>query len=288
MQLEEQQGTPPTTQAADPANAPTPPPPTAPSPPAATEPKTIVVPTKAMANIKREERDKGRKAAQQELEDRARKAGFASAQEMEEFAMKARRSAQTAPAPRAANPQQPTTPAPAGAVPDRQLRRLERERERALEEVKKANRLRAAEEKRRKDAERQVVSLQAEMELRTAAVKAGVVDIDYAITLLHRHAKDKTPEERRAFDENKYFAEELRKSHPHLYGVVERPVHTAPQTQQQAPKGSPTTMPHAGPPPQNPANGNTPDPGAPTDARRLSREEYDKLKARLGISRSVI
>lgn len=273
--------------APDPQNTPPPetppaitPPPAPLAPPPAQaggEGKTVVIPTKAMAKIKSEERDKGRKAAQVQLEERARKAGFASAQEMEEFAMKARRQQSQPQAPRAAAPAA-TTSTQAAPI-DRNLRRAERDRDRALEEVKKANRLRATEEKKRKEMERQLSSMQAEMELRTAAIKAGVQDVDYAISLLKRKVSGKTKEQIGVFDETAFFEKELRASHPYLYSVVDRPVSTAAAPAPTAPKGTATSMPAQQP---------TASPQGPVDARKMTPEQYNSLLKNLGVRRNLV
>jgi hypothetical protein len=243
--------------------------------------KVITIPSNAMAQIKRDEREKGRKAVQLELEDRARKAGFSNLEEMEMAAKRARNQQQ----PRQQAPVQitPQTANASTSVPsERNLRRAEKERDRALEEVRKANRSRAAEEKRRKDAEKRVASMEAEMSLRTAAVRAGVRDVDYALELLRRKIQGKSPEELRAFNEEEFFAKELRGSAPYLYGVTDSPVNTQTAATAAPPpaKGVPSTMP--APQPGAQQNGH----GDPVDARRLSGEEYSKLLSKLGVRRA--
>lgn len=246
--------------------------------------KVLTIPSNAMAKIKREEREKGRKAAMLELDAQAKRGGFGSWDEMMKAAAMAkknggsnRNTTQQVKAAPVAQPAPTPVPAQEARFVDRAARRAEKERERALEEVRRLNRARATEEKRRKDAEKRVEAMEAEMALRTAAIRAGVQDVDYALELLRRKINGKNVEELRGFSEDDFFVKELRSSHPYLYGVTDIPANTtAPVEATKARvtttvQAKPTSMPA-------PTNGNS-----MMDARKLSPQEYTDLLQRHGI-----
>jgi hypothetical protein len=244
------------------------------------QPKVLTIPSNAMAQIKREEREKGKKAALAELEARLKKHGFSSVEEMERAAVSKNRpnrsNARPAAQPARSAPREPeaapAAAAPAGS-PDRAMRRIEREREHALEEARRHNTARSIEEKKRKKAEKELAAIQAEMELRTAAVRAGVTDVDYALELLRRSVRGKTAEELKSFDESAFFGKTLRASHPYLYGVVDQPANTvAPEATKRPQPGQ-----QAAPAKQELQQ------GGPVDARRLTANEYSDLLKRTGI-----
>ena len=244
--------------------------------------KVLTIPSNAMAKIKREERERGKKAVIAELEAQAKKAGYSTWEDM----MKAATTKKATPN---ANVQRPAAPPAQQAQPqqtgtvnvDRAARRAEKERERALEEVRRLNRARAAEEKRRKDAERRLQAMEAEMSLRTAAVRAGVQDVDYALELLRRKINGKTADDLKTFSEDEFFAKELRSSHPYLYGVTDVPANTSASV---ATKDAPKPPAPVGKPTQMPApTGNGTNGGSAVDARKLSPQEYTELLTRYGI-----
>lgn len=239
--------------------------------------KVITLPSSAMAQIKREEREKGRKAVVDEMTARAKRAGFASIEEMEKFVVAAKRQNKSQPAAQptkgSAAPTAPTQAA-SGQTDDRSLRRLQKQHERVLEETRRINRARALEEKKRKAAERRASALEAEMELRTAAIRAGVRDVDYALEMLRRETAGKSAEDLKTFDEGEYFQKKLRQSHPYLYGIDEQPAHTssaqsgAVRPAPNAPVGVPTSMPASN--------------GA-MDARKLTPDQWNETLRKLGI-----
>lgn len=243
--------------------------------------KILTIPSNAMAKIKREERERGKKAVLAELDAQAKKAGFTTWEDMMKAATTKPTVQKTSvrPATQPVEKAQAATPAPTGN--DRAFRRAEKERERALEEVRRLNRARATEEKRRKDAERRVQAMEAEMTLRTAAVRAGVQDVDYALELLRRKINGKSADELKTFSEDEFFAKELRSSHPYLYGVTEIPANTSSQV---APKDAPKPPAPTGKPTQMPAPAPTGNGGGSmVDARKLSSQEYSELLQRYGI-----
>lgn len=253
----------------------------APSPPAAgaapvREPKVLTIPSNAMTRIKAEERERGKKQAMKELDAQARAAGFKSFEEMQQAAISAKRGKAGSRAP-ATEPdeEEPETPAPpangkgAPAHP-RIMKGYEKKIAQLTEEKRRLNRAVSHEEKRRKQLERELEAREAESALRIEAIRAGVKDVDYAVELLRRSMVGKTAEQLRTFDEAKFFSDELRKSHPYLYEVEQRPAQTGPSGDQPpAPKPAPVAK-------------ETADNGS-IDAKKLSREEYDKLLQSRGL-----
>lgn len=245
--------------------------------------KVLTIPSNAMAKIKREERERGKKAVIAELDAQAKKAGYSTWEDMMKAATTMKKATPKVNVQRPAAPQaQQAQPQQTGAPNiERNARRAEKERERALEEVRRLNRARATEEKRRKDAERRLQAMEAEMTLRTAAVRAGVQDVDYALELLRRKINGKTADDLKTFSEDEFFVKELRSSHPYLYGVTDVPANTAASVAAKdapkppAPAGKPTQMPA---PSSNGTNG-----GSAVDARKLSPQEYTDLLQRYGI-----
>lgn len=161
----------------------------------------------------------------------------------------------------------------------RVMAKLERENQRLLEEKRRLNSLRAGEEKRRRRLQRELDSQQAEMQLRMAAVGAGIrkdEDVDYALDLLRRTSRGKTAEELKGFDEHHFFSN-LREQRPYLFGVEERPAATG---QPPAP-GQSENRSMAAPAPKSAGNGAT---GKITsDAMKLTQQEYGSRLRELGI-----
>lgn len=112
--------------------------------------------------------------------------------------------------------------------------------------------------------------LQLELELKEIAWKAGSTDPDYAVQLLRRRMAKLTDQEFKTFNPETFF-QELKKSHGYLFGkeqpVEEVPANTAPKGAS-APKTEPTTA---------------KEPEKETDARKMSKQEYDNWLAAKGI-----
>src|SRR5260221_7215757 len=162
----------------------------------------------------------------------------------------------------------------APAPESRAARREQLDKERLIEDRRRANKARAAEEKRRVAAEQLLQAREAEHELKLAAVRAGIRDPDYAVVLCQRHAQSlSTEQQQEAFDEAEFFGTTLRKTHPYLYGVEERPAHTDPST---APgeRGAP-------PRPAKPAAAPA---GDKKDARTMSQQEYQATLDKYGLT----
>jgi hypothetical protein len=99
-----------------------------------------------------------------------------------------------------------------------------------------------------------------------------VKDVDYALALLQRQLQGMSQEELAKFDEDKFFTESLRKTHPYLYGESVQPVTTSPTGD---PKAPPTP-----PAPRAP----TPPPGGTKKASEMTRTEYYERLNKLGLT----
>jgi hypothetical protein len=111
--------------------------------------------------------------------------------------------------------------------------------------------------------------MQAEHELRLAAVRGGVKDVDYALTILKRKLQRLPASELATFDEDQFFKTELRKTSPYLYEEVIEPATTSPSEPSSTPSPKPTTAPASN--------------GKPVDARTVSRQEYAEMLRKRGI-----
>ena len=110
--------------------------------------------------------------------------------------------------------------------------------------------------------------------MRFAAQGAGVQDVDYAVTLLRRDLKKKSPEELTESKAETYFGTDLRKSHPLLYVVETRPADTSPA----AATGTNGTN-GAAPTTRQPAPGDT-----QANARDMSQDAYQALLKKHGLT----
>ena len=238
-------------------------PPPADASPAAPEKKVISMTSDTVGRIRAEERSKGKAAALAELNAQAQRLGFKDNAELLAYA-KAQK--ETPPPPAAPKPQA-TKPVQRGVDP----KKVEKQRSKWELEREKLRKLVAHSDRRRRALQRELDATQADISLREEAIRAGVQDIDIALMILRKHLSNKTNEELRTFDEHKFF-EDLRTQRPALFAVIERPASTSPGNGVEAPKApAPKTV------TKTIANE-----GA-VDARRLSREEFDKRLQQLGI-----
>lgn len=231
-------------------------------PPAASTPSTkkvISMPSDGVAKIRREERTKGRQLRDQEL---AKELGFASIEEMKEAAKRGKSVRRTEPAAKPSTSAKPAKDA-------KRLQEQEEERQRLLR--KNAVAQRAA-----RIAQKQRDAALVEGELRVAAVRAGVIDIDYALHLLRQRMKGKDAKELEKFDESAFFTG-LRESHPHLFVVETRPVTTGNGSTAKPGDAAPKPPPKPGDAVQKAAGDQV------VDARKMTREDYEKRLADMGI-----
>lgn len=149
--------------------------------------------------------------------------------------------------------------------------RWEKERATVLKENEDLKRRLRASEEGRKEALKLADSRDAEMELRTAALMAGIKDPEFAIRLLTRELQGKTEEDLAKFDEGKFF-EGLRSTRPYLFGEVVKPATTG-----NGAGGAPPT-----PKPGDATQGNVQ--ANQVDARKMSKEEFMKHLQARGLS----
>lgn len=210
--------------------------------------KVIHMPTSAVARIKREERERGRREALAEVDGRLRKLGFSSIDDVERKASKGAAAQQQAPARQGGGREGPGD----GERGSRDGR------------TRQLGAKLAQEVKERKRLERELDAKDAEMELRLAATRAGVRDVDYAVEMLRRQLRGKSEDELKAFDEGKFFTEELKRTHPFLYQAVPQPATTGAGGGEPSPASASAVQGDA-------ARSQT------IDARKMPRDEYDKL-----------
>jgi hypothetical protein len=239
--------------------------------------KTVVLPQSALGRIKREERDKGAKAAKMEL---AKSYGFATVEELDAFLKGAKNSnkgdrmdnSQN----RQAKPQNGKPAGDPGPAPDGMSRKAqaawEREREKMSRELEAAKRQAAHNDKKYRQAKRQVEDRDTEMALQRSAMLTGVKDVDYAIRLLNRHVENKTEQELEGFDEVKFF-EGLRSTHSYLFGETVKPATTG--------VGGGTAPPPA-PKPEDAAK--AAGQNGMVDANKLDRKAFDEMLRKRGLN----
>lgn len=210
--------------------------------------------------LKEEAREKGRKDA---LSTFAKEAGFTSVDDLKTALGNLK-----AP-PSTPNPDPKASPTPDHSRSDK----WERERTQLQRQIDDLSRRVKTESEGKKELQRQLDAKEAEMELREAAVIAGIKDPDYAIRLLTRSLENKSEEDLEKFDHAKFFSE-LRGSHPYLFGEVAKPATTgtgvgAPA----APKPGEATS-------ANAQNGKV-------DATKMKPEEFREYLARRGLGITV-
>ena len=278
-----------------PAPAPTPAPEPVPAP--AGEPsgekvrKLTSLPTDEIARIRKAEREKGRKAAQSELDAKARGLGYGSHENM--IAALERRNAQRAKQGKPQSKQdakqqgkpQAKLQASAGAqgkpqakpqspvrqssgMSARDVGKLEAERVRLRQQA-------AQQEKKARLARRENEKLRVEMQLRESALKSGIHDVDYAIHLLKRKYTGMKSADLQSFNESDFFTG-LRTVSPHLFGVRSEPATTGTAHQPAPPTPGQINPQHM----QQPA----PLSHTPKSAKEMTRAEYIAELRKRGIS----
>lgn len=252
----------------------------------------FLVRSEAFKRLKTKEREKGKAAA---LEVFAQEQGFDTVEAMQEALKKRgaspgrrnRRSRR-----RNRRSVDGSTPTPeGGAVPANQngqegaaaqpsaeaqeIRKEIRRLERRLEASEGKNTNLASRARKADNATRRLRqerdALEAEMIVREAAAHVGIQNVDYALHLLTKHLEGKPEEDLEGFDEVKYF-KGLRDDHSYLFGETTKPATTG----NGAGAAPPTPTPGAAQ--QGAAQ------GGQVDARKMSREEYQKHLASRGLN----
>ena len=235
--------------------------------------KTISLPTSAFAKLKAEAIEKGKKAANTEMQAKAKAFGFDSVDAMFQALETARTSTtvetqqETRAAPKATQAQKPAQAA--GNVSAEALR-IAKEMERARKEAEKASR-----EARRYRQE--LEEYQATAEMREHLLRAGVrEDVDYALDLMRRdiNAKLQTDPELASYSTEE-FLKGLRTNKPFLFGESRVAATTGtggegPQARPAAPGQAASTIAQ----------------GEQFDARKASSEQIKARLAQLGVQYS--
>jgi len=249
--------------------------------------QNFIISQSAFKSLKEEQREKGAKAA---LEDFAKENGFESAEDMKAaFTRRNERRSKGAGKPDVSTSTKKrkfdddatdggATDSDDSADKSKKVSRDMRRMERRLEDYETKNADLAKRMQREAIARKRAVqerdALEAEMDIRLAAVREGIKDEKFAMHLLSEKVKGLSEDEIAKFDEVEFFRG-LRDSNPYLFGEVKKPA---------------TTGNGAGNAP------GTPNPGAvnasaaqgsQVDARKMSREEYLKHLQSRGLNLGV-
>ncbi len=256
-----------------PAAAPPPPPvpPAAAHPPAqpSQQPKKKVS-TRDLTGIRKSSESKGFKRAQREHAQKAKALGYSSVEEMFTAIEEGRKGNPT-----------PQDQAPPKSQPDaRKMSRLEKKNGELVASNARLRKRVAIAEKKTRIFKRESSQLRTESDLSVAAVRAGVVDVDYSLQLLRREMRGKKGKDLEGFEPAKWFGD-LKDKHPILFTPQEEPANTGVGS----PNAAPPAPPKAGGPPPAPASNDSED--APKDARQMTKQQFDKKLADMGIRNPV-
>jgi hypothetical protein len=237
------------------------------------------MPTEAIGRLKKEARERGKREAMNLLEEQAKAAGFSSLAEAFQVMAQAKNGAQTQTIPEP-KPQQQATGA-GNRSPGKNDLRWQKELERREKDLQDAQRKLRLEEKRRKEIQRVMDQREVEQTIREQAILAGIQDVDFAVELARREARqivnsvppEKVEEALRAFDERKFF-HGLRDKRPYLFGekVVPATTGTGSDAQVTPPAPSPAKV------------VDTAAKSDQVDARKMSRDEFSARLQALGLS----
>lgn len=231
--------------------------------------KNIMIPARAMTNLKQDERRKGAAEALAELDKQAQAKGFANL-----AAMMQRLDAVLAapPKPAQAPPNRPASGAPpkpqqpANKNDHKAMQRSQADIDHWKRENEKNARALADEQRRRRTAERSRDAIEAKANLERIATRVGIRDTEYAIHLFNQHHQGMSVEQLEKVDESKFFAG-LKKDHGYLFGETVVPATTGtaggtPGAEHLAPGTVSTGAAEAG----------------KTDVRKMSKPEFDEYK----------
>jgi hypothetical protein len=184
--------------------------------------KTLQLPTSAFAKIKADAQEKGRKAAQAELAEKAKAFGFANMDEMFAALESVKSGGEQEAAPAAPKAQGPKAQQQGGKP--QQSKQSDTVSAEALRVAKELERARKEAEKASREARRyrqQLEEQQATAEIEKVALQAGVRELDFTVDLLKRTLSTKTEEELASFSVDQWFAG-LRSQRPYLFGEAPR------------------------------------------------------------------
>jgi hypothetical protein len=168
----------------------------------------------AYRRLKDEARERGKRAANEEVNTALKAAGYSSMEELIRAAKAQKQHVQQPDKHKEGDKnrqQQPNKPNQQNLSP-RQVEQLNKQLEQERKEKADASR-------RARDLQRKLDATEAERVLEHVAFQVGIKDTDYAIRLLTRKCDAMTDDELKAFDERKFF-EGLRTSHPYLFQEI--------------------------------------------------------------------
>lgn len=242
----------------------------------------------AFRELKEKTAAKARKARDAELDKEAQELGYQSYADMKaSAALRNRPAGQQAPKkpqqqrqaaseldePGDAPQPEPRAPLPpqGGRNDHKAWSRYERERKQFEQRLANYRARLHVESQRRRVAQDELNRHQVRSELEKTAMRAGVVEIDYAVTLLEREIQGKGPKELESFDEAKFF-ESLREKKPYLFGenVVPATTGTAGGNAPAAPNPGQVTQ-------QQAQNGHV-------DVMKMTKAEYHEHLRKMGLS----
>lgn len=243
-------------------------------PPPSPEPKTVTLTSHVYGENLQKEREKGKRAAQREIEEKLKAKGYDNLDSIL-AALDAKPAAPTTPEPQTKEPAMPdpTPPVTPTVTPPEDLvskTKEEREVVRLAREKAEAEQKLAQAEAARKNAEHQRLAAEARHKLEKAAMAAGVKDLDYATHLFEQSMRGKSDEEISKTDEKAFF-EGLKKDKPYIFGEVTVPANTG-----TGPGNAP------GAPGPGDVTRNTGD-ASQFDARKATRAEMDARLKKIGL-----
>lgn len=248
--------------------------------PAPTGPSPLTIPVHAMKEIKAKAQQKGRAEAAEELTSKLKPLlqlfGASSLDELEGLdlgealatRLEARKKAASKPEePEEKKPVKPNPP----QVDDKAHKAMMR---------KQADANRAAARARRKaeKLQAQLAASEAERDLREEAIRAGVQDVDYALTLLKRdlQSRCKTDDDFASYDTVGFF-KGLRKDKPYLWQAETEPATTGVDTAAEGVNGG-------APAPSGSKGSEGGEGSVPRNAMEMSEEELGALHRELGLN----
>lgn len=202
--------------------------------------KVLTIPSDRVKKIKDKAFKKGQNQAKRQLDEQAQAAGFkdwndflASRQNAQPKNGKGAHMAAAATVTKDPETRQPPAATPTDGGPNdrslrRQVERLTRENGRLSEAKKRESHQRGIAEKRVKELEQSIASMEAEHELQISALHAGVSPdhLDYAMSRLQKELGSKDEAALKSFDPSSYF-KGLKDQHPYLFGTVTKPAETS-------------------------------------------------------------
>lgn len=243
--------------------------------------KVLPMAQTSIDKLKRDAAERGKRAAQAEIEQRMKSLGYGSVDELIKAAERAKKSQhQPKVTQQNGKPKERTSQVQTQQPQNGGTRRADRRERESQERLERERRERIRAQRRAQQAERDTWAAEAHGQLSRLAIKQGIKDEDYAITLLTRELNQKqatmAPADydkyQREFDEAKYF-EGLKKTHPHLFQ----------ETVALATTGT-TTDDKAAPPPGTVQVTDAQTKGVRKGLPKMTKEEYNAELRRRGLT----